>query len=93
LGSRKTNTKATRMERISTTKARRALRDVLLDARRKAGLSQREVARKLGRHQSYVARYESGTKRRILLTEFVAIARALGHDPARLLRAVMRKMR
>jgi transcriptional regulator with XRE-family HTH domain len=82
------------MERISTDKARRALRAILVDARRKAGLSQREVARRLNRHQSYVARYESDNgRRRILLTEFVAIARALGQDPARLLRTLIRKMR
>jgi transcriptional regulator with XRE-family HTH domain len=79
------------MDRISTPKARRALRDVHLDARRKAGLSQREVARRLGRHQSYVARYESG-RRRLLVTEFVPIARALGRDPALLLGTLMRKM-
>ena len=71
----------------------RESRDILVDARRKAGLSQRQVAARLGRHQSYVAHYESGRKRRILLAEFVAIARALGKDPTRLLRALMRKMR
>lgn len=80
------------MERISTAKARRALRDILLDARRKAGLSQREVARRLGRHQSYVARYES-KRRRIPVTEFMEIAEALGNDPARLLGILIRKIR
>jgi transcriptional regulator with XRE-family HTH domain len=81
------------MKRISTPKARRALRGVLIDARHKAGLSQRDVAKRLRRHQSYVARYESGKKQRILLPEFVRIARALRCDPARLLGDAMRRLR
>lgn len=81
------------MKRLSTPNIQRLLRSVLIEARRKAGLSQREVADRLGRHQSYVARYESGSKQRILLTEFVAIARALGDDPTRLLHALVRKLR
>lgn len=81
------------MKLISTRKAQRALRGILVDARRKAGLSQRAVAARLGRHQSYVARYESGNRQRLFLTEFVAIARALGKDPARLLAGLMRRMR
>lgn len=86
------NAKDHPMTRLSTPMIQRLLRGVLIDARHKAGLSQREVARRLHRHQSYVARYESGGKRRILLTEFVAIARALGQDPTRLLRALVRKL-
>lgn len=79
------------MKTISTHRARRALRDLLVAARDDAKLTQREVARRLGRHQSYVARYEKG-RRRLYVLEFMAIAEALGIDPMRLLRAFMRKL-
>ena len=78
------------MKTISTRKARLALRDLLVGARRDAKLSQRDLASRLGKHQSYVARCESG--RRLNLVEFVAIANALGIDPVRMLRKLLRKL-
>ncbi|HEX2256392.1 MAG TPA: helix-turn-helix transcriptional regulator [Afifellaceae bacterium] len=45
-----------------------------------AGLTQGEVARRLHRPQSFVAKYEGG-ERRIDVVEFIAIAQALGRDP------------
>ena len=65
----------------------RALCALLVAARRKAGLKQDDVAEKLGRPQSYVAKYEGG-ERRIDVVEFLDIARALGSDPMHLLRAL-----
>jgi len=60
----------------------------LLVARRKdAGLSQYELARKLKRPQSFVAKIEIG-ERRIDVLEFLDIARALNADPYEILRAV-----
>jgi transcriptional regulator with XRE-family HTH domain len=41
------------------------------------------LAKKLGRPQSFIAKYEGG-ERRIDVIEFVAIARALGADPVKL---------
>ena len=66
-----------------------ALCRLLLDTRRKSGLTQVEVAHRLGRPQSYVAKYEGG-ERRLDVTEFIAIARAIGDDPVRLLRALLK---
>ncbi|WP_439364435.1 helix-turn-helix domain-containing protein [Bradyrhizobium sp. DASA03005] len=43
------------------------------------------MAKKLGRPQSFIAKYEGG-ERRIDVVEFVAIARALGVDPVKLFR-------
>jgi transcriptional regulator with XRE-family HTH domain len=57
----------------------------LVAVRHEAGVRQQALAKKLGRPQSFVAKYEGG-ERRIDVVEFVAIARALGADPARLFR-------
>jgi transcriptional regulator with XRE-family HTH domain len=61
------------------------LRDLLIAARKKAKLTQAEVAESLGRPQSFVAKYEGG-ERRLDVIEFMQVARAVGADPARLLR-------
>ena len=57
----------------------------LVAVRKDAGIRQQALAKKLGRPQSFIAKYEGG-ERRIDLVEFVAIARALGADPVKLFR-------
>jgi transcriptional regulator with XRE-family HTH domain len=52
---------------------------VLIDARRNAGLSQADVADRLGKPQQFVSRYELG-ERRLDVFEFVDVAEALGLD-------------
>jgi len=47
------------------------------------GVSQVELARRLGRPQQFVSYFETGV-RRIDLVEFVVIVRALGGDPKEL---------
>ncbi|MFB9263801.1 helix-turn-helix domain-containing protein [Bradyrhizobium erythrophlei] len=59
--------------------------EILVAARHKAGIRQQALAKKLGRPQSFIAKYEGG-ERRIDLVEFVAIARALGANPLKLFR-------
>ena len=49
----------------------------LRDARKRAGLSQTEVACRLGKPQSYVAKCESG-ERRVDAIEALALARLYG---------------
>lgn len=58
---------------------------LMVIARKQAGLTQHELARRLKRPQSFVAKYEGG-ERRIDVVEFVAIVRAIGADPVKLLR-------
>ena len=53
----------------------------LAGARRKANLTQVELAALLGKPQSVVSGYESG-KRRVDVVEFLLIVRTLGADPA-----------
>jgi transcriptional regulator with XRE-family HTH domain len=57
-------------------------RKILVEARRDAGLTQVALAKKLGRPQSFVSKFERG-ERRLDVTEFLDVARALGIDPAR----------
>lgn len=65
----------------------RTLREHLIAARRQAGLTQTEVARRLDRPQSFVAKYEAG-ERRLDVVEFLDVAAALAADPLALLAAV-----
>lgn len=63
---------------------------LLSAAREKAGLTQQELADRLGKPQSFVAKYEGG-ERRLDVIEFLAIARALEFDPARAVREMAEK--
>jgi transcriptional regulator with XRE-family HTH domain len=58
---------------------------LLRQARKDAGIVQQELADRLGKPQSFVAKVERG-ERRIDVIEFIAIARAIGRDPVRLLK-------
>ena len=62
---------------------------ILVASRREAGLTQRQLAERLKRPQSYVAKIEAG-ERRVDLIELVAIAKALKLDPRVLLERFLR---
>lgn len=53
---------------------------LLIEAREESGLSQQEVADRLGRPQTYVSRCERGV-RRLDVIEFLEIAQAIGTNP------------
>ena len=57
--------------------AHRELVRRLVAARARAGLTQQELADRLKRHQSFVAKYERG-ERRLEVIEFAQICRELG---------------
>ena len=65
---------------------------VLKDARRRSGLTQQELAKRLGRPQSFVAKHERG-ERRIDVAEFIQIADAMEANPVRLFSAALKRMR
>jgi transcriptional regulator with XRE-family HTH domain len=54
-----------------------ALLDALREARSEVGLTQAELAARLGRPQSFVSKYESG-ERRLDLIELSEVCKALG---------------
>jgi transcriptional regulator with XRE-family HTH domain len=67
-----------------------ALCELMIKARKAAGLTQQDLAHRLKKHQSFIAKYEGG-ERRIDVLEFLTISRAIGTDPIRILRALQRQ--
>jgi len=63
------------MDKTIFTESHRHLVDQLIKARRKAKLKQSDVAKKLGRTQSYISKIESGQRRidTVQLKEFAVI--------------------
>lgn len=59
----------------------------LVEARNAAGLTQADVADRLGKPQSYVAKYEGG-ERRLDIIEFVDLCSALSADQHEILRGI-----
>lgn len=66
-------------------------RKMLAAARKDAGLTQHEVARRIDRPQSFVAKYEGG-ERRVDVLEFIIIACALERDPVQLFTELVAKV-
>ena len=64
----------------------------LVASRHQAGIRQQAMAKKLGKPQSFVAKYEGG-ERRLDVVEFTAIAEALGVDALKLFKAFLRGRR
>jgi transcriptional regulator with XRE-family HTH domain len=65
---------------------RRALK-LLVQVRKRAGVTQQQLAKKLARPQSFVSKYERG-ERRLDVVEFLRISRLLDADPVALLREI-----
>lgn len=68
--------------------AQAAFCTAMIAARKKAGLTQRELAAKLRKPQSFIAKYEGG-ERRVDVIEFIAICRAIGANPVKLIRSLV----
>jgi Helix-turn-helix len=68
------------MSRTLDAKRHEALRAFLVERRKSAGLRQVDLAKRLGRTQSYVSNIEIGQKR-IALIELIEWAEAIGFDP------------
>jgi transcriptional regulator with XRE-family HTH domain len=66
------------------------LRQILLERRQRAKLTQRELADRLGWDHKVISKLERGSKRLTVL-ELIAIARALGFDAAAAVRRIERK--
>ena len=62
------------------TKAHRNLVKQLIEAREKTGLKQEDVAKKLGRTQSYISKLESG-QRRIDIVQIKELAHIYKKNP------------
>ena len=67
------------------------LRKLLRDLREKGGLTQADVAVRLDKPQSFVAKYEGG-ERRLSAIEFIDVARALNLEPIAVLRQLLKAL-
>jgi transcriptional regulator with XRE-family HTH domain len=84
-------TSARRIRKSVHSPEQQLLRELLIAARDRAGLTQQKLAKRLGKHQSFVAKYEGG-ERRLDVIEFIVIAREIGADPVRVLRTLAGKI-
>ena len=75
------------MPKSLRTPRQQLLQSLLADARKAKGMTQADVAKALGKPQSFVAKYENG-ERRIDVIEFVDISAALGVVPGDILAQV-----
>ena len=62
-------------------------RQCMITARKQAALTQANLAKAIGKPQSFVAKYENG-ERRLDVIEFLIITRVIGVDPCEILRKV-----
>ena len=68
-----------------------AMLEVLVEARKKAGMTQAQVSEALHRPQSFVAKIEN-KERRLDPVEFIAFARAIKMEPEKLIAAVAKRL-
>ena len=63
----------------------KALLQALIQARKDAGITQVELATRIGRRQTFVSKFET-EERRLDVAEYLAIAKAIGADASALMR-------
>ncbi len=68
------------------------LRERLVEIRNDAGMSQRDLAKAVGREHSFVSRYELG-ERRLDVVEIFWILRALGTEPEGFLTGLVKEFK
>lgn len=71
------------MPKAQSSEAYKAFTRALIAARKESGLTQTEVAERIGRKQALISIIETGI-RRVDVIEFCALARAMGYEPASL---------
>lgn len=75
------------MKTIHTNRYRRLV-TLLIDARKRAGLTQGDVGKRLGRSQSHVASIENGG-RRLDIVELIDFCAIIGVDPIDLMKEII----
>lgn len=78
------------MNKTIYTRQAELLRETLIEMREKAGLTQRQLAAKLGRERNFVGRLELG-ERRLDMVEFYWVCNACGAEPAKAASGLIRK--
>lgn len=80
------------MPKTIFTGANQVVVEALRQARVDAGLTQAELAGRIGRDQSHVSLIE-GSQRRVDVVEFHRLALAIGVDPAALFSTISRRLK
>jgi transcriptional regulator with XRE-family HTH domain len=75
------------MPRMAINKRYKIFEDALTQARHEKGLTQADVAARLGKPQSFVSKYESG-ERRLDVIEFVEVCEALKISPHQIIEEI-----
>jgi transcriptional regulator with XRE-family HTH domain len=70
----------TTLRKTLRSKGHRTLIEILVEARERSGLTQRDLAARLKRPHSFIGRIEAG-ERRVDVIEFIEITRVMGLDP------------
>ncbi|MEZ0169475.1 helix-turn-helix domain-containing protein [Microvirga sp. TS319] len=78
------------MQKSIHSKRQERLRVLLKAARKKAGLTQDELAEQMGAYKTFVSKYERG-ERQLDLIEFLAVAEALRLEPKTLIDQLLRE--
>ena len=73
------------------TGAHRHVVDALVAARRRSGLTQAELASRVGKDQSFISLIEN-SQRRVDVLEFFALSRAMGADATAMLEEIAAKL-
>lgn len=79
------------MSKTVVTGSHKFLVETLVEARKKAGLTQTELAERLGKDQTFISLVER-SQRRVDVIEFYAFAKALNVDPVELYAVLARKL-
>ena len=77
------------MSKTLRTPRQREFQRLLVETRTCHNLTQADVAGRLGKPQSFVAKYENG-ERKLDVVEYCDVVRALGGDPVALLAELLR---
>ncbi len=88
--------RARKLDKSVHSEGQSAFSKLMIEARKSARLTQHEVAKRLHKPQSFIAKYEGGERRidvvefvrRIDVVEFVTVCQAIGADPAKVLKAL-----
>jgi ribosome-binding protein aMBF1 (putative translation factor) len=78
------------MPKTVTSPLQKKLATMLVEQRKKAGLRQVDLAKKMGVYQSWVTHMESG-QRRIDVIELIELGKAIGFDAADMVRKLSRR--
>ena len=83
-------TRARKLDKSVHSAGQTAFCELMIKARKTAGLTQHELAKRLRRPQSFVAKYEGG-ERRVDVVEFIEICKALETDPNKLFKVLIQR--